>query len=245
MPPRAARDLMLRVLSRLFFWCSAVVLAASAGVVSLSLWMQYITRDRIIDSPQLCPLSQVAIVFGTSHRLRNGAPNPYYQGRLDVAAALFYSGRTELLLLSGDNRTMQYNEPVTMWKALRARGIPASTMTRDYAGFSTFDTLIRAHRVFGIGQAVLVSQRWHLPRALLIARHEGIDAYGCAAPGEIRDSTLLLREEWARIKTLWDLYLWPRQPHFLGSPEPLNQPDPITPLLQEASLSYDGDVVTS
>lgn len=236
MQPRAARNLMLRALSRLLLWASSAIVAVSAGVVGLSLWMQYITRDRIIDTPQLCPLSQVAIVFGTSHRLRNGAPNPYYQGRLDVAAALFYSGRTELLLLSGDNRTAQYNEPVAMWKALRARGVPSSTMTRDYAGFSTFDTLIRAHRVFGIDQAVLVSQRWHLPRALLIARHEGIDAYGCAAPGEIQGPKLLLREEWARIKTLWDLYIWPRQPHFLGDPEPLNQPEPVTPLLQQASL---------
>lgn len=236
MPPRAALNLMLRVLNQLLLWSSVAMLMLSAGVAGLSLWMEYSTRNRIIDSPALCPLSQVAIVFGTSHRLRNGAPNPYYQGRLDVAASLFFSGRTELLLLSGDNRTVQYNEPFTMWKGLRARGIPASTMTRDYAGFSTFDTLIRAHRVFGIEQAVLVSQRWHLPRALLIARHEGIDAYGCAAPGDIQDSALLRREEWARIKTLWDLYIWPRRPHFLGNPERLNQPDPVTPLLQEASL---------
>lgn len=233
---RAALDLILRASSQLLLWCSALVLMLATGVGLLSYWIQYSTRDRIIDLPENCPLSQVAIVFGTSHRLRNGAPNPYYQGRLDVAASLFHSGRTELLLLSGDNRTMQYNEPVAMWKALRSRGIPSSTMTRDYAGFSTFDTLIRAHRVFGIEQAILVSQRWHLPRALLIARHEGIDAYGCVAPGEVQDSALLRREEWARIKMVWDLYVWPRQPHFLGEPEQLNQPEPITPLLQEASL---------
>lgn len=236
MQPRAALGLMLRVVSYLLLWGSVMVLMLSIGVGVLSRWVQYSMRDRIIDTPESCPLSQVAIVFGTSHRLRNGAPNPYYQGRLDVATALFFSGRTELLLLSGDNRTQQYNEPFTMWKALRARGVPSSTMTRDYAGFSTFDTVTRAHRVFGIDQAVLISQRWHLPRALLIARHEGIDAYGCVAPGEIQDRALLRREEWARLKTLWDLYIWPREPHFLGAPEILNKPAPVTPLLQDAAL---------
>lgn len=228
---RAALDLMLRVLSRLLLWSSLAALLLSAIVGALSAWVQYTTRDRIIEPPERCPYAQVAVVFGTSHRLRNGAPNPYYQGRLDVAASLFFSGRAVLLLLSGDNRTVQYNEPAAMWKALRARGVPASTMTRDYAGFSTFDTLIRAHRVFGIDRAMLISQRWHLPRALLIARHEGIEAYGCAAPGNIQDSALQLREEWARLKTIWDLYLWPRQPHFLGAPEVLNKPVFHIPLL--------------
>ena len=231
MPLRAALDLMLRVLSRLLLWSSLAALLLSAIVGGLSAWVQYTTHDRIIEPTERCPYAPVAVVFGTSHRLRNGAPNPYYQGRLDVAASLFFSGRAALLLLSGDNRTVQYNEPAAMWKALRTRGVPASTMTRDYAGFSTFDTLIRAHRVFGIDRAVLISQRWHLPRALLIARHEGIDAYGCVAPGDIQDSALQLREEWARLKTLWDLYLWPRQPHFLGAPETLNKPVFHIPLL--------------
>ena len=224
---------LLRFLSLAALWGSACLLILSVAVAALSQWVLYSTRDRIIDVPQACPLMQVAIVFGTSHRLRNGSPNPYYQGRLEVAASLFDSGRAELLLLSGDNRTLKYNEPMTMWKGLRARGVPVGTMTRDYAGFSTFDTLIRAHRVFGVERAILVSQRWHLPRALLIAQHEGIDAYGCVAPGDIQGEALYRREEWARLKTLWDLFIWPRQPHFLGSPEPLLQPAPVTPVVRD------------
>lgn len=233
MTTRSVADAAMRILSRLMLWGSLSICLLFVLVIGLSQWVIYTTRDRIIDTPEACPTNQVAIVFGTSHRLRNGAPNPYYQGRLDVAASLFDSGHAKLLLLSGDNRTMHYNEPMAMWKGLRTRGVPVATMTRDYAGFSTFDTLTRAHRVFGIQRATLVSQRWHLPRALLIARHEGIDAYGCVAPGNIQDRALHRREEWARLKTLWDLYVWPRQPHFLGSPEPLQQPTSIMPTVQE------------
>ncbi|WP_275289238.1 SanA/YdcF family protein [Halomonas elongata] len=191
--------------------------------LAANLWMLTNTRSRIELEPSQCRSERVGIVFGTSHWTRSGARNPHFEGRMRAAASLVHDGRVAHLLLSGDNSTRYYNEPVTMWKDLRGRDIPDSAMTLDYAGFSTFDTLARARDVFAVNRALLVTQAWHLPRALFIADALGIEARGCAAPERPSDDTLRLRaREWiARVATLGDLYLWGREPHFLGPMEPL------------------------
>ncbi|MGS0466488.1 SanA/YdcF family protein [Cobetia marina] len=173
-------------------------------VVGLNLWVVMSTRDRIASSPLTCESREVGIVFGTSHGLVGGGRNPHYQARLDTAAQLYRLHRVSNLLLSGDNRTRYYNEPMTMWRDLRDRNVPQQFMTLDYAGFSTFDTLVRAHKVFGVDQAVLVTQPWHLPRALFIADVLGLDAVGCPAVSERRPAglRLMLREWLARAATV-------------------------------------------
>ncbi|WP_223302829.1 SanA/YdcF family protein [Halotalea alkalilenta] len=208
-------------------WLTALVLGLILLTLVLfgaaNLWVWAATRDRLVADATLCPRLEVGIVFGTSSRMRSGVPNPYYHARLDTAAELWRLGRIEHLLLSGDNRSLYYNEPVTMWRDLLARHVPRSAMTLDYAGLSTFDTLVRAREVFGVEQAALVTQPWHLPRALFIAQAEGIDAYGCAAMPEQAgvDRYVSLREWFARAMTVGDLYLWHREPRFLGPKEPL------------------------
>ncbi|WP_254783144.1 SanA/YdcF family protein [Halomonas caseinilytica] len=203
--------------------------------LAVNLWMLTSTRSRIDLELSQCQPERVGIVFGTSHWTRSGARNPHFEGRMRAAASLVHDGRVAHLLLSGDNSTRYYNEPVTMWKDLRGRNIPDAVMTLDYAGFSTFDTLARARDVFAVKRALLVTQSWHLPRALFIADALGIEARGCAAPERPSDSTLRLRaREWvARVATLGDLYLWGREPHFLGPMEPLE----ITPRRGPVSAS--------
>ncbi|WP_244883834.1 SanA/YdcF family protein [Halomonas caseinilytica] len=203
--------------------------------LAVNLWMLTSTRSRIDLELSQCQSERVGIVFGTSHWTRSGARNPHFEGRMRAAASLVHDGRVAHLLLSGDNSTRYYNEPVTMWKDLRGRNIPDAVMTLDYAGFSTFDTLARARDVFAVKRALLVTQSWHLPRALFIADALGIEARGCAAPERPSDSTLRLRaREWvARVATLGDLYLWGREPHFLGPMEPLE----ITPRRGPVSAS--------
>ncbi|GED22044.1 SanA/YdcF family protein [Halomonas halmophila] len=214
----------------------AILLFMAANV-----WVLASTSRRIDAGPQQCQPRQVAIVFGTSHRTRSGARNPHFEGRMQTAARLIHGLRAEHLLLSGDNSTRYYNEPITMWKDLLDRGVPESAMTLDYAGFSTFDTLSRARDVFAVDSAMLVTQAWHLPRALFIADALGIDARGCAAPTPSSDGTWRLRaREWlARVATLGDLYVWGREPHFLGPQEPL-QIDP-RPDLSVAVPASEGD----
>ncbi|RKQ96315.1 SanA protein [Kushneria sinocarnis] len=201
----------------------AAVLAALllAGTLVLALangWIWWWTHERIRPDPAACDAAPVGLVFGTSWGLRGGGVNPWYQARLDTAARLYHLGLVDHLLLSGDNHTRYYNEPVVMWRDMKKRGVPPGAMTLDYAGFSTFDSLVRARRVFGAHRVMLISQPWHLPRALYIADHVGLEATGCTARTAAPSYhwSLRLREWLARVWTLGDLFLWQRQPHFLG-----------------------------
>ncbi|WP_240470558.1 SanA/YdcF family protein [Halomonas halocynthiae] len=204
-----------------------ILLLAVVLMVSVNLWVLSVTRERIHHDVAQCPEERVAIVFGTSRWTRGGGRNPHFEGRMQAAAALAKSGKVEHLLLSGDNSTRYYNEPIVMWRDLRGRDVPDTLLTLDYAGFSTFDTLARAKQVFGVEDALLVTQSWHLPRALFIADAMGIGAEGCAAPEDgLQRSALELRaREWlARVATVGDLYIWQRQPRFLGPKELIDIP---------------------
>lgn len=196
--------------------CGFLALLLVAMIV-LNEWMLWKTRP-FIQSPSRCTPTPVAIVFGTSRYLRNGRDNPHYHGRLNLAAQLYREGRIQHLILSGDNRSRYYNEPVNMQKDLMALGVPPEAMTLDYAGLSTFDTLVRAREVFGVQHALLVSQSWHLPRALFIARALGLNVEGCSAYGPTLHWSHFQwwREVLARLATLGDLFIWQRSPRFLG-----------------------------
>lgn len=214
----------------------AFALAAALLFVAANLWVLGQTHLRIEHTLPLCSGERVGIVFGTSHWTRSGVRNPYFDARMSAAARLLRLGRVDHLLLSGDNRTRFYNEPITMWRDLRGRQVPDADMTLDYAGFSTFDTLSRAREVFGVERALLITQAWHLPRALFIADALGLEVTGCAVPAPSRrvsgEWRLQAREWVARVATLGDLYLWGREPYFLGPLEPLE----ITPPSWEAWL---------
>jgi SanA protein len=199
------------------------LLLAGAGILAANLWVVNKTRGQIESDLLLCAAEPVGLVFGTSYWTRGGGRNPHYAARLEAASRLLRLHRVRHLLLSGDNRTRFYNEPVTMWRDLRAANVPDARMTLDYAGFSTFDTLIRAREVFDVDRALLITQGWHLPRALYIADALGIEARGCAIPTQPVAGTwrLEIREWLARVGMLGDLYLWHRQPHFLGPREPI------------------------
>lgn len=225
-----------RVGRRLLMILGASTLAAALLFVAANLWVLGQTHSRIEHRLPLCRGERVGIVFGTSHWTRSGVRNPYFDARMSASARLLRLGRVDHLLLSGDNRTRFYNEPITMWRDLRGRQVADSDMTLDYAGFSTFDTLSRARDVFGVEQALLVTQAWHLPRALFIADALGLEVTGCAVPSPSRKVSgewrLQAREWVARVATLGDLYLWGREPHFLGPLEPLE----IAPRAWEAWL---------
>jgi len=212
-----------RVLRAILMVLGTAVLLAALLLLVANLWVLGETRERIEHDLPMCRAERVGIVFGTSHWTRSGVRNPYFEARMSAAAQLLSLGRVDHLLLSGDNRTLSYNEPITMWRDLRGREVPETAMTLDYAGFSTFDTLARARQVFGVERALLVTQAWHLPRALFIAEALGIEAQGCAvSTREVRGQWRLAAREWvARLATLGDLYLWGREPHFLGPREPL------------------------
>lgn len=204
-------------------WGLVLSILALLGVVCLNVWLIVVTQTDWQTDPKQCQASAVGVIFGTSKFLRGGGDNLHYKYRLQLAASLWHQGRIKHLLVSGDNHTRYYNEPITMWKDLQTLGIPRHAMTLDYAGFSTFDTLARAREVFQLERMLLVTQAYHLPRALFIARQLGLDAQGCAAqdPPRAQWWPVMLREIAARTAMFGDLYLWSRQPYFLGEPVPI------------------------
>jgi len=225
-----------KALRGLLMTLGAAALLAALLFVAANLWVLGRTHSRIEHTLPLCGGERVGIVFGTSHWTRSGVRNPYFDARMSASARLLRLGRVDHLLLSGDNRTRFYNEPVTMWRDLRGRQVADVDLTLDYAGFSTFDTLARAREVFGVEQALLITQAWHLPRALFIADALGLEVTGCAVPSPSRrvsgEWRLQAREWVARVATLGDLYVWGREPYFLGPLEPLE----IAPRSWEAWL---------
>lgn len=128
------------------------------------------------------PYRPVAIVFGAG--VVGNQPTPFLARRLDVALDLYRRGKVTVLLVTGDNSSPDYDEPTAMRDYLTARGVPADRIVRDFAGFDTWESCVRAKKVFGVGSATLVTQDFHLPRALTLCRSAGIDAVGVADTGE-------------------------------------------------------------
>ncbi|MEV0595234.1 SanA/YdcF family protein [Nonomuraea cavernae] len=122
------------------------------------------------------PASQAALVLGAG--LYGGRPSSMLAGRLDLAAELYHSGKVRALLLSGDNSRSDYDEPTAMRDHLRAKGVPDAVMVLDYAGFDTWDSCVRAREVFGAERVTVVTQEFHLPRAVTLCRTAGLDAFG-------------------------------------------------------------------
>ena len=167
---------------------------------------------------------RVAIVFGAG--LRNGYPTPVLYDRVAAAAELYLLGKVEKLLLSGDNRFANYNEPEAMRQAALELGVPDSALVLDYAGRRTYDTCYRAKTIFGVERALLVTQSFHLPRALFVCDALGVQATGISADRRAyRRSSLAwwsLREILATANAWWDVNVAHPTP-VLGEPIPIGE----------------------
>lgn len=163
------------------------------------------------------PTNRVGLVLGTSKFVARGRPNVYYSQRIAAAAALYRAGKVERLLVSGDNRTSHYNEPVTMKRDLIAAGVPKEKIVCDFAGFRTLDSIQRAKMVFGQERLTIVSQRFHNERALFLAQASGIEAVAFdAGTGAAPTGKTALRELGARGQAVLDAWVLHTRPRFLG-----------------------------
>jgi SanA protein len=192
------------------------------ALVGSRIYTELLSKGKIY-TIQDSPSQRVAIVFGAG-LTRSGLPTPVLRDRVRTAAELYFSGRVEKLLMSGDNRTINYNEPAAMRDFAISLGVPEQDIVLDYAGRRTYDTCYRARDIFGIQNAALVTQQFHLPRALFLCNHMGVNAFGVAADQrEYRKSSLIMwqiREIPATLTALWDV--WIRRPlPVLGKQEPI------------------------
>ena len=171
--------------------------------------------SRIHEKPDLLatsdwPRPRVAIVFGASV-YSSGELSPTLEERVEKAIELYRTQRVDRILVSGDNRHPSYNEPRAMQEYLVSHAVAPRDVIVDYAGRSTYDTCLRARDIFGLQKAVLVTQRYHLPRALYLANELGLDAYGVVTDGD-RATTFgyaSIRELGAEVKAFLNLHLLP------------------------------------
>ena len=169
------------------------------------------------------PTERVAIIFGAGLRW-DGSPTAILRDRVQTGVNLYFGGRAEKLLMSGDNSVEYYNEPEAMRQYAIAMGVPAEDIVLDYAGRRTYDTCYRARAIFGVERALLVTQKFHLPRALFLCNALGLDASGVDANNlQYRRVSLLIwnvREQLATMAAFLDLYVDKPVP-VLGMPEPI------------------------
>jgi SanA protein len=193
-------------------------------VIASNIWVNTSTNAYIYDKVEEVPARKVCMVLGTSKYLGHGRKNLFFEYRIQATVELYKAGKIEQILVSGDNSSKKYDEPDMMKQALVARGIPACCISCDYAGFRTFDSVIRMWKVFGQQSFMVVSQKFHNQRAVFIGRKNGLDVIGYNArdvegTGGIKTH---VREYFARFKAVIDLYVWPARPRFLGDPVDLS-----------------------
>jgi SanA protein len=163
------------------------------------------------------PRNKVGLVLGTARRLTEGGLNPFYTHRIAATVALYEAGKIQYVLVSGDNGTLYYNEPVSIQKDLVKAGIPRDCIFLDFAGFRTLDSMVRAKTVFGLDSVTVISQEFHNERAIYLAEKKGLVAIGFNAEdlagGE--GQKVRFREYFARVKVFVDLAI-NTQPRFYG-----------------------------
>lgn len=193
-------------------------------IVLCNIWVVSSTQTRVYDDIAEVPHNKVALVLGTSSRLVSGAPNPFFVNRMARAAELYKQDKVEHFILSGDNRTIYYNEPETMRGALIALGVPDSVITLDFAGLRTFDSIVRSREIFGQDSITIITQPFHSYRAIFISDRVNVNAVAIVAeePDAEKAFQVYIREYFARTKAVLDLYLLNTAPKHLGEKEPLN-----------------------
>ncbi|MGY4001714.1 SanA/YdcF family protein [Aeromonas sanarellii] len=218
----------MKKFAKILLACLCLLLASAAALLGYSEWTVSDARHYTYDDVNAVPYNRVALVLGTSKYLIGGSPNHYFKYRIKAAAELYNNGKVDYILVSGDNATVQYNEPRQMRRALIQAGIPASAIYSDYAGFRTLDSIVRAKEVFGQARFTVVSQAFHNERAIFIARHFGIEAIGFNAldPSAYQGIRTRVREVFARLMGLLDLYVLDKGPKFLGEPIVIGAPAP-------------------
>lgn len=202
-------------LRRILWVLGVLILAVVATVAGCSWWMIARASGRTTRDTNNVAAHETAIVLGTSPGTA-AAPNVFFTNRIATTTALWKAGKVKRIIVSGDNRRNDYNEPSAMRAALVAGGVPREAIVLDYAGLRTLDTMFRAARVFQVSKALVVTDDWHLPRALFLASHAGIEATGVASkdvPWRHSPGTRV-REILSRVKSVLDIYVLGTKPRF-------------------------------
>jgi SanA protein len=209
-----------------------LLVGGTVVAVAVNAWVIRRARPQIFEDLPSIRQAQTAIVLGAYVYGKKGTLSPVLQDRVDAAIALYQAGRVDSLLMSGDHGQQDYDEVNAMRHYAESKGVPRSKIFLDHAGFNTYETMVRARRVFQVESAVVVTNRFHLDRAVFLALSQGIRAQGWVADRRrYSDADFYEQREFlARCKAFWFALVWRPQPSFLG---------PAIPITGDAALSHD------
>ncbi len=187
-------------------------------ILSINLWIILSNSSKVYTDESQLPFNEVGLVLGASPRLAGRKPNPHFLGRIETAAHLYHIGKVKHLLVSGDGYTQRYDETIEMKKQLLKHGVPESAITLDHAGLRTLDSIVRAKEVYGLDHLTIITDDFHVSRALFLSRYHSLDAVAfCSEKVPIEKSKRFRAREWlARVKAFMDVYLLDTQPRIMA-----------------------------
>ncbi len=204
---------------RRFFTLLLVVFSV---LLALDLYISYQARPYIYTDVNKVPPKKAALLLGTNKYIAKGKKNYYYLYRIRAAEALWKAGKIKAIIVSGTNDSQYYNETRSMYEDLIRAGIPPAYIMQDFAGFRTLDSIVRAEAIFDLKEYIIISQKFHLERAIFIARAKGQAVIGFEARSKEGTSAayrMQLREYLARAKAFLDVYVLKTEPKFYGKKE--------------------------
>lgn len=208
----------LKSKKKLLKWVAIIFAFCFIFLVSANHWINASTKSQLYSDVNEIPSRKVGLVLGASKKTVRGTDNLYFTYRILAAYELFKANKVQYLLLSGDNHSKGYDEPSDMREALLALGVPDSCIVLDYAGFRTLDSVVRCNEVFGEDSITIISQEFHNQRALFIANKSNVNAIAFNSKEVNKNYSFKtrLREYFARVKCILDIYVLYTSPKFLG-----------------------------
>lgn len=203
---------------RKLYWSVAGVIALSVALILIADFrINKATSDKVYNKVTDIPYHRVGLLLGTSKYLDSGRPNLYFKYRIDAAVELYKAHKVDFFVISGDNSKKDYNEPEDMKNELIKQSVPPEKIYLDYAGFRTYDSVIRLDKIFGQQSFTIISQEFHNRRAIYIATSLGLESTGYNARDvdKYNGFKTKLREKLARVKVFLDL-VFGKEPKFLG-----------------------------
>ncbi|MGL1893813.1 MAG: YdcF family protein [Spirochaetaceae bacterium] len=203
-----------------------IIVILILSILSSLSWIYISTKKNIYSNISELPYNRVGLIPGCNKYISTGVLNRYYIQRINAGVKLFNQGKIDYILVSGDNAHASYDEPREMRNSLVEAGIPNDKIYSDYAGFRTLDTIVRAREVFQLKDVTFISQNFHNQRGVFIGNHRNIkvDAFNVGSIDLKFGYKTEIREIFAKVKMLIDLYILDKEPKFLGDQITIGDP---------------------
>jgi len=213
------------------------LLVIGVFILLCNLWVVLSTKSRVYDSIDEVKSNSIGLVLGTAKKVAPTSPNPHFEHRMAAATELFLQGKVKHLLVSGDGASIYYNEPRDMTAKLVSLKVPEEAISSDNSGYRTLDSIVRAKEIYGLDEVTIISDGFHVSRALFVARKLGLNAIAFSSePVKLKYSLKArLREYLARVLVVLDLYIFDTQPDQLG--------DPVSIVISDADTGVRSDSI--